>query len=159
MLRTCNHLNVPTVLFISIVLGHLNERRLFGHTTCTISALRSFSARRFRFSSLLFLFSYKSRKTESVTTHKQLSNCQTSNTQRLSTSFCLAFSSLSCNVYRFTSSFSRLASIFFSQEVHRGLSLTSAENLEEQKQNANLVILTIKHTMCPIPMYPHTLCT
>lgn len=32
------------------------------HTTCTISDLRSFSARRFKFSSLLFLFSYQGRE-------------------------------------------------------------------------------------------------
>uniref|UniRef100_A0A0E9XB98 Transmembrane protein n=1 Tax=Anguilla anguilla TaxID=7936 RepID=A0A0E9XB98_ANGAN len=69
--------------------------------TCTISALRSFASRLFRFSSLRFLLS----------------------------SFSLAFSSLSCRVNFFTSSFSLLASIFFSQEERRGLSRSRAENL------------------------------
>lgn len=52
----------------------------------------------------------------------------------LLTSFCRTFSSLSCKEYCFTSAFSRLASIFFSQEEHNCLSLTKAENLRRQKR-------------------------
>lgn len=54
--------------------------------------------------------------------------------QRQLTSFCRDFSSLSCREYCFTSSFSRLASIFFSQEEHSCLSLTTAENLEKENK-------------------------
>lgn len=52
--------------------------------------------------------------------------------QRQLTSFSRALSSLSCREYRFTSSFSRFATIFFSQEEHSCLSLTTAENLENK---------------------------
>lgn len=47
------------------------------------------------------------------------------------TSFCRAFSSLSCKEYCLTSNFSRLASIFFSHDVQSCLSLTTEENLKK----------------------------
>lgn len=79
-------------------------------------------------------FPKENRTEQSLLEGPQHGPCSASAHTRLHvTSFCRAFSSLSFKEYAFTSSFSRLASIFFSHEEHSGLSRSKAENLDEKR--------------------------